>query len=68
MVLIFGKENCPYTRKATEDYAVRDIDFQYIDVRASRDDMDRMLGYTNGVRRVPVIVDDGKVIIGFGGT
>ena len=30
--------------------------------------MDRMLGYTNGVRRVPVIVDNGKVIIGFGGT
>ena len=68
MVLIFGKDNCPYTRKATEDYAGRDIDFQYIDVRASRDDMDRMLGYTKGVRRVPVIVDAGKVIIGFGGT
>lgn len=68
MVLIFGKDNCPYTRKATEDYAGRDIDFQYIDVRASRDDMDRMLGYTKGVRRVPVIVEKGKVIIGFGGT
>ena len=68
MVLIFGKENCPYTRRAIEDYAVRDIDFQYIDVRATRDDMDRMLGYTNGVRRVPVIVEEGKVTIGFGGT
>jgi len=68
MVLIFGKENCPYTRAASEDYAQRDIEFEYIDVRSSRSEMDRMLGYTNGVRRVPVIVDNGKVIIGFGGT
>jgi len=27
-----------------------------------------MLGYTFGRRQVPVIVEDGKVTIGFGGT
>jgi len=27
-----------------------------------------MLGFSNGRRAVPVIVDDGKVTIGFGGT
>jgi len=27
-----------------------------------------MLGYSNGRRSVPVIVDGGKVMIGFGGT
>jgi len=27
-----------------------------------------MLGYTNGRRAVPVIVDDDQVTIGFGGT
>jgi len=27
-----------------------------------------MLGYSNGRRAVPVIVDDDKVTIGFGGT
>ena len=68
MVLIFGKENCPYTRAASADYSRREIAFEYIDVRSSRAEMDRMLGYTKGVRRVPVIVDNGKVIIGFGGT
>jgi glutaredoxin 3 len=68
MVLIFGKENCPYTRRATEDYTRRKVDFEYVDVRSSRAEMDRMLGYTQGVRRVPVIVDEGKVVIGFGGT
>jgi glutaredoxin 3 len=68
MVLIFGKENCPYTRAARDDYAARDVAVEYIDVRASRQAMDQMLGYSDGVRRVPVIVEDGKVTIGFGGT
>jgi len=27
-----------------------------------------MLGHTQGQRRVPVIVEDGKVTIGYGGT
>lgn len=68
MVLIFGKENCPYTQAALDDYARRDIDVEYIDVKKSRAAMERMLGYSGGHRRVPVIVDEGKVEIGFGGT
>jgi glutaredoxin len=68
MVLIFGKENCPYTAAAREEYARRDVDVQYSDVKQSRAEMERMLGYSNGHRRVPVIVEDGKVTIGFGGT
>lgn len=69
MVLIFGKENCPYTAAARDDYARRDIDVQYIDVKQSRAAMEQMLGYSGGHRRVPVIVEeDGRVTIGFGGT
>jgi glutaredoxin 3 len=68
MVLIFGKENCPYTAAARADYDSRDTDVEYIDVRKSREAMEQMLGYSGGHRRVPVIVDDGKVTIGFGGT
>ena len=68
MVLIFGKENCPYTAAARADYAGRDIEVEYIDVRQSRAAMDQMLGYSSGHRRVPVIVEDDKVTIGFGGT
>lgn len=30
--------------------------------------MDRLLKHSGGVREVPVIVEDGKVIVGFGGT
>ena len=31
-------------------------------------ELERMLEYSQGQRRVPVIVDGGKVTIGFGGT
>jgi hypothetical protein len=30
--------------------------------------MDEMLGHSNGARRVPVIVEDGRVTVGHGGT
>ena len=68
MVLIFGKAHCPYTAAALDDYKGRGIEIEYIDVKKSRADMDRMLSHSGGHRRVPVIVDSGKVTIGFGGT
>lgn len=68
MVVIFGKEHCPYTSAAIADYRTRGVDFEYIDVKKSRADLERMLAFSSGHRRVPVIVDDGKVTIGFGGT
>jgi glutaredoxin 3 len=44
------------------------VPVEYIDVKASKGDMDRMLKFTGGVREVPVIVEDGNVTVGFGGT
>jgi len=55
MVLIFGKENCPYTQRARQDYAARNVQFEYVDVKKSRADMDRMLELSGGVRRVPAV-------------
>ena len=69
MVLIFGKENCPYTAAAREEYERRDAEVEYFDVKKDRAALERMLGYSSGHRRVPVIVEeDGNVLIGFGGT
>jgi glutaredoxin len=70
MVLIFGKAHCPYTEAAIEDCTDRGVAFEYVDVKARPADLDRMLEYSQGRRRVPVIVDTdgGKVTIGFGGT
>jgi glutaredoxin len=68
MVLIFGKDGCPYTEAAREDYTHREVPFQYINVKKNGADLDRMLEYSGGDRRVPVIVENDKVTVGFGGT
>jgi len=44
------------------------VPFEYVNVKKSRTDLERMLGYSKGRRDVPVIVDEGKIAIGFGGT
>jgi hypothetical protein len=37
-------------------------------VKRSAKDLDEMLGFSEGERKVPVLVEDGRVSIGFGGT
>jgi glutaredoxin 3 len=68
MVLIFGKDTCPYTQNARDHYAAERIPFEYVNVKKNTADLARMLTYSKGARRVPVIVDHGEVTIGFGGT
>jgi glutaredoxin 3 len=59
MVEIFGKDACPYTRAARDHYESLATPVKY---------HNRMLVLSRGKREVPVILEDGKVIIGFGGT
>jgi arsenate reductase-like glutaredoxin family protein len=40
---------------------------KYIDVLSDAGKLDTMLKYTDGRRKVPIIVDKGEVIIGFNG-
>jgi glutaredoxin 3 len=68
MVLIFGKNGCPYTEAACDDHAARKVPFRYVNVKKDPADLERMLVYSKGQRKVPVIVDGDKVTIGFGGT
>jgi glutaredoxin 3 len=67
MVLIFGKDTCPYTNAALDHYRAQGP-VEYVNVKKNAADLERMLGYSSGARRVPVIVENGKVTIGFGGT
>ena len=67
-VVIYGKDSCPYTMSARDDYRDRGRNVRYINVKKSPADLDAMLALTGGRRDVPVIVDHGKVTIGFGGT
>ena len=68
MVLIFGKDSCPYTQAALADHRRRGVEYEYINVRKNPSELERMLKYSQGQRCVPVIVDDDEVIVGFGGT
>jgi len=67
-VLIFGKDGCPYTEAAVEDFTRRGLAPEYINVKTRPGELERMLRYSGGKRRVPVIVEGEKVTIGFGGT
>jgi glutaredoxin 3 len=68
MVLIFGKDGCPYTQAARDHYVADGVPFEYINVRKNPASLDRMLEYSHGERKVPVIVDGEKVTIGYGGS
>jgi glutaredoxin len=68
MVLIFGKDGCPYTQSARDHYEQAKVPFQYFNVKKNAADLERMLAHSKGARRVPVIVDGESVTIGFGGT
>jgi glutaredoxin len=68
LVVIYGTDACPYTAKAREDYAERGFEVEYIDIFSDPAKLDEMLELTQGRRQQPVIVEDGTVTIGFGGT
>ena len=66
-VLIFGKNTWPFTTAAREAYIKNGKDVEYIDVLSDAGKLDTMLKYSDGRRKVPIIVDKGEVIIGFNG-
>ena len=67
MVLIFGKDSCPYTQAARDDYAARGVAFEYVNVKKNPARLVEMLQHSGGRRAVPVIVDGGIVTVGFAG-
>lgn len=67
-VQVYGKAGCGYTTAARKDYAARGYPVEYFDVKADAAAMARFLELSGGERRVPLIVERGRVSIGFGGT
>jgi glutaredoxin 3 len=68
MVTIFGKDSCPYTVAARDDSARRGIEIDCVNVKRSPEGLSRILEISGGKRQVPVIVGEGCVTVGFGGT
>jgi glutaredoxin 3 len=67
-VQIYGKASCGYTRAARQDYEARGWRVEYFDVKLEAAAMARFLELSGGERRVPLIVERGRVTVGFGGT
>jgi glutaredoxin len=67
-VQIYGKVSCGYTSAARRDYASRGHPVEFFDVEADPAALARFLEISEGERRVPLIVEGGRLTVGFGGT
>jgi glutaredoxin len=68
VVTIYGKDSCPYTRAARDEYEARGLPVRYVNVRKDPAGLAQMLEHSRGRRAVPVVVDEaGTVTIGFNG-
>lgn len=62
MLELYGSKSCPFTAELREDLEWRGAEFSEYDVEADPPALERMLNLTPGNRRVPVLVEDGKVV------
>lgn len=67
-VTIYTKPGCPYCAAAKADFESRAVPFKEVNVQADQKALQTMLTHSGGRRSVPVIVEDGKVTVGFGGS
>ena len=67
--MIFGKDDCPHTSKAREDFLKQNKSFVYVNVDNDPKALEKLLEYTDGKYMVPVIVDvdAGNAEIGYTG-
>ncbi|UCC43098.1 MAG: glutaredoxin family protein [Candidatus Zixiibacteriota bacterium] len=66
-VTIYTKEGCPYCADAKKHYTEKGIAFTEIDVHKTPGAIAKAKELSKGKSMVPIIVDDGKVTVGFGG-
>lgn len=66
-VTIYTKPGCPYCAAAKKHFDDQGTAFEEIDVLAVAGAKDKVNQLSDGKNIVPVIVEDGKVTVGFGG-
>jgi glutaredoxin len=60
---LFGTAGCPYTQEMREWLEWNRRDFVEYDIEADPDARDRMRAVDSSLRTVPVLVEDGKVVL-----
>lgn len=63
-IIIYGTDTCPFCVQARAAYGERAV---FMNVDNTPEKLEEMLALTGGKRQVPVIVEDGKVMVGFAG-
>ena len=66
-VTIYTKQGCPYCAAAKKHYGDIGVKYKEIDVHTVAGAMDKAVELAGGKRIVPVIVEEGRVTLGFGG-
>jgi glutaredoxin len=62
-VELYGTPDCPYTRDMREWLEVRGSDLEEYDVETDREARERMRALVGAQRTVPVLVQDGAVVL-----
>jgi len=66
-VTIYTKVGCPYCAAAKEHFTKNNIAFTEVDVHNVPGAKEKALEASGGKEMVPIIVENGKVTVGFGG-
>lgn len=65
-VTMYTKDGCPFCKAAKDSFEKRGVAFTEINVSSNPEKIHELVRIA-GVQKVPVIVDDGKVTVGFNG-
>lgn len=66
-VIIYTKKGCPYCAAAKKHYTDEGVSFEEIDVHDTPGALDKVSELSEGRNIVPIVVDQGKISVGFGG-
>ena len=66
-LIIYTKTGCPYCAAAKQHYTDNNTPFEERNVHLNKLWMDEALKHSGGKRQVPIIVDKGRVQVGFNG-
>lgn len=66
-IVIYTKPGCPFCAAAKEDFNSNGIQYTELDVTTDESAKEEALRLS-GISAVPVIVKNGEVTVGFGGT
>lgn len=66
-VTIYTKVGCPYCAAAKKHFNDRGVEYEEIDVHSTAGALDKVRELSDGKNIVPIVVEDGRVTVGFGG-